>query len=122
MKFCIEHWSKLRAALTSRGLDRFIAKDGEEAARRLGRAKSEADSFEPLMGAHNAIVANALDSLGLGLLMADENGNDRCPICSMQSQCKCGKPDCREAYERWIEHAANDQLENGKRLGFVELA
>jgi hypothetical protein len=33
MRFCPSHWSKLREAITVRGLDKFIAKDGEEVPR-----------------------------------------------------------------------------------------
>lgn len=106
MKFCTDHWQKLRAAIEARGLTRFVAKDGKHAA-----AQFVAGKPDPLMDAHNRIVAHALDCRGIALMMPNEDGSDRCPLCFIKQTCACGALDCGERIEQWIEFAANDAAE-----------
>jgi hypothetical protein len=116
MKFCQPHWDKLKAAIEARGLMSRVASSGEQAAAQLAAGKPD-----PLMAAHNAIVGNALGKVGLELMMPNEDGTERCPICflvklSLESpRCECGDPTCTpqaraESSERWIDHAADDQI------------
>lgn len=114
MKFCQDHWDRLRAAITDRGLDDLIAKGGVRAARNL---KSEIEAgpsmanFDPLMGAHNAILNNALDNMPPGAAMAmltspDDAPEQSCPLCVLNANV----PDqsMPDSFDVWIEHAADD--------------
>lgn len=76
MKFCQAHWDLLRTKIDEAGLSAFIADGGEAVAKRMVDG-----GFEPLLGAHNAIMSNALDQFGLALMMPDEEGKDRRPVC-----------------------------------------
>jgi len=121
MKFCVNHWAKLRAAIVERGLDGLIAKSAEEAASRT-MAELEAGpsrtTFDPLMYAHNAILSNVLDLAGLPVMMDNEDGTDRCPLCYMISHCRCGRGDGCE-FNTWIHRAADDARECALELGLV---
>jgi hypothetical protein len=114
---CQSHWDKLREALKVRGLYGMVAKDGAQASRDLAEGRPD-----PLMAAHNAIVGNALNTAGLAIMAANDDGSERCPICFLMAAaagCQCGAPACtpeaRAAqsarFEAWIERAADDELE-----------
>jgi hypothetical protein len=116
MKFCQSHWDKLKSAIEARGLMSKVATSGEQAAAQIAAGKPD-----PLMAAHNAIVSNALGKVGLELMMPNDDGSDRCPICYLVKlslaapRCECGDPACTsqsraDNFERWIEHAADDQV------------
>lgn len=94
MKFCADHWSQLQAAIKSRGLDALVAESGEQAARNLQSEAAEGttiDNFDPLMGAHNAIVTRAMNEIGKKytqnpmMVFADEAEHPEwaCPICAL---------------------------------------
>ena len=94
MKFCDDHWSKLREAIRARGLDALVTDIGEQAASNLvNREKSGAtvNIFDPLMGAHNAILNMAMDIIRNKyqqnplMTMADnaEHPEWACPICAL---------------------------------------
>lgn len=120
MKFCGDHWSQLRAALDARGLASFIPQVGKEAARRLAAGGEGRDGFDPLMGAHNAIVANALSTAGMEVMQPAADGTDRCPLCFLLAECRCahkGTPQC--PFASWVDRAADDQLARAKTLGLV---
>ncbi len=130
MKFCQPHWDTLRAALDQAGLGGFVAKDGQEALKKTVRslenaaegAEDGAAQFEPLMGAHWAIVNNAMDFVGFALMVQNEDGSDRCPLCFITAdhKAKCTDPGCQiESYDHWIGHAVADQVANAKRLGLL---
>lgn len=68
MKFCQDHWDKLRKAIEDRGLGDLIASDGNVAMKRqvdqLQRANEDKETitlanYDPLMAAMWAIVNNA---------------------------------------------------------------
>ncbi len=112
---CQPHWDKLRDAIKLRGLDDMIAKDGMQAAQQLAEGRPD-----PLLAAHNAIVGNAAAAAGLAIMSPNDDGSERCPICYLKEasfaapSCDCGDPACTsesraDRFERWIEHAANDQ-------------
>lgn len=123
MRFCENHWAELRQAIADRGLAKFTSPDGAEAARRLvaGASGSDARSaFDPLMGAHNAIVANALEWSGLTLMLPNDDGSERCPLCFLIAGCDCkarGETTC--AFATWITRAADGALAQAKQLGLV---
>lgn len=116
MKMCDPHWIKLKAAMNERGLEKYIAKSGEEAMQ--GVMESKAD---PLMSAFFGIVHHAMEIVGLELMSPNEDGSDKCPLCFLQQlarteTCTCGDPTCTpenrvENIERWIEYAANAELQ-----------
>lgn len=85
MKFCQPHWDRLRAAIETRGLMPLVARDGREAIARLkDEIEGSADkaTFDPLMAAHNMILARCTELLGLYLY-----SGDYCPVCEI---CKPG--------------------------------
>ncbi|HXN30594.1 MAG TPA: hypothetical protein VN894_01985 [Polyangiaceae bacterium] len=127
MKFCVPHWEKLRANIKERGLFDLVAKSGEEI---HGRMVAELESgptkttFDPLMGAHNMIVRRVLDTVGLDLMLSNEDGSEKCPICYIAAghAAQCKDPTCKVDaawYERWLGLAADDALTEAKRLGLV---
>lgn len=100
MQFCQKHWDDLRAAIDARGLTKFVASSGEELAQKMS-----AGGFDPLMGAHNAICWNALNIGGLDVM-------GKCPVCVGVEH--------NPEWEKCIELAADDVLEEAKKLGLVE--
>ena len=117
MKFCMDHWNKLRTAIAERGLEALVAADGMTAVNDLIAGRPD-----PLMAAHNAIVSNAASKVGLAIMTANDDGSERCPICYLKAlslaapRCECGDPACTpesraEGFERWIDRAADEQLE-----------
>ncbi len=118
---CTQHWESLKAALDARGLSRFVASGGEEAARRvlneLEQGRSTRANFEPLMGAHNLLVGQAFKEYGLGLLTPNEDGSERCPLCAVPHdpvKCPATPSGCT-----WIEMAADEALGEARRLGLL---
>jgi hypothetical protein len=125
MKFCTRHWEALRTAIKDRGLDGLVAKSGEEVVKRLSKELDDGEShkstFEPLMGAHNAIVMRALDIVGLNLMARNDDGSDRCPICYLQASHDegCKEEGCKHSFEPWIVYAADDARKEAVRLGLM---
>jgi hypothetical protein len=116
MKFCAAHWTQLRSAIEDRGLMRFVSNNGEQAATKIEAELSgapRAETWDPLMAANFAIWNNALEMGGGYLIFGDEDGNPYCPIC---------EPIKHNSYpaEWWINHAADEQLDRAKELGFVK--
>jgi hypothetical protein len=124
MRFCDDHWSRLREKVDAAGLSEFIAKDGVDAARRqqqqfdevaaaLNAGESEspvtAETFDPLMGAHWAIVTNAMQMLDRGgldpLHLLGANGTEPLPTDLLERGLKLGRrptpatfPECPLCY------------------------
>jgi hypothetical protein len=89
MRFCQPHWAELRAAIAERSLGHLVAEGGEQAVRNLAAELTEGpriQTFDPLMAAHNAIWMNAMERVGLDLMMPDEAGEQRCPICFVNAE------------------------------------
>lgn len=119
MKFCQPHWDALRGEIERRGLSRLVAKGGTAAAERMAReieGTAGPDDFDPLMAAHNLILNNAMDvckragASPLVLMMPNEDGSDRCPLCFLNERHKegCEIADCTFSYDDWIQRAAAD--------------
>lgn len=115
---CQPHWDGLRAAIDERGLGHLVARSGDAAVAGLIselETGTRLENFDPLMGAHNAIVNRCLETLGYEVLM-----NDGCPICFAKEHHRetiadCpGPPQCPasdEWFEGWIPGVADHMLE-----------
>jgi hypothetical protein len=88
MNMCKEHWDKLREAIDTRGLGKFIANNGQElidhTARGLKGENTVVD-FEPLMGSSMCIANLAMMLGGLAMMTPNEDGSMPCPVCFLQS-------------------------------------
>jgi hypothetical protein len=115
MQFCDDHWTRLRKAIDDRGLGALVPDSGEQAASNLENLletqQPTIDNFDPLMNAQWAIVSN----LGMEILYIDG-----CPLCyanAEHAKDKC--EDCEDpehGYDKWIDFAADDQLDAYKQL------
>jgi hypothetical protein len=73
MRFCKEHWDQLRGAIKLRGLGHRVLK---------GPPKTvEEATSDPLIVAHNDVLAAAIDRLGGERMKAA--GKEECPVCMM---------------------------------------
>ncbi len=118
MRMCVPHWNELKAAISERGLDPFVSNSGEEAAKRTV-AEFETDgarreTFDPLMAAYLMIVGNAIDAVGLVLMIPSPDGNDPCPICYIATNTPEGHP-LKADIANWIKYAADGALEAMKK-------
>lgn len=125
MRFCQDHWDRLRAAIEQRGIGHLIAQGGERAAANL---KSEIEAgasivnFDPLMGAHNAIVSNALSNMppqaAMAMMTVDEPREAACPLCVLNANAP-GQPH-PNAFDEWIDLAADDAKSRADELVAAE--
>ncbi len=106
MKFCQPHWEQLKNAIKVRGLFDFVSSSGMEAVTKTSADQSKAENFEPLMGSHNMIVANALQAGGLYMMGTKEDGTPYCPVCEAE----------KHGHTGWIDKAADAALEHSKTL------
>lgn len=143
MKFCTDHWTRLRQAIADRGMDGLVPRSGVEAVTALkdeltqGRKPS---NFEPLMAAHWAIAGNANDAIaragGNPLYLMSGGPEDpvtgypgyegrtwpRCPLCyiNLVHEVSCKGGACRlpqiGGYDWMIERAADDALVTWREL------
>jgi hypothetical protein len=116
------HWESLRAAIAERGLSSLVTDSGEKAAGNLtdelerGRT---VDNYDPLMAAHMAILNNVMGLVGIDVMMPNEDGSDRCPLCFLNADhaAKCTVDGCTiTSYDHWIDKAADEQVEVWKGL------
>lgn len=89
MRFCEDHWTRLREAIEERGLGHLIAQGGELAAAQFadqlkrvaeGEPETTAVNYDPLMASHWAIINNVLSTIpqATGYLMqSDDVPEDR---------------------------------------------
>lgn len=121
MRFCMPHWNALREAIEKRGLTSLISESGAQAAAKFAReadtGKSTVDTYDPLMGAHWAIINNLVTSYGPGIFLIDG-----CPMCHANEMHEkyCTTPNCPidkvKGYDKWIDNAADDQLRIWKEI------
>lgn len=110
MKFCQPHWRKLSTAIRDRGLWHLVATSGQEAVLHM-----RAESFEPLIGAHNTIMSNAIQTLGLF---------EGCPVCELKKHDDAHRAlgnDCctdRPAFDP-IERTADEALRQAMVRGLA---
>lgn len=127
MKFCQDHWDKLKAEIVLLGMEQLIASSGEELMDRIrvqaeGAEGGEKRGFDPLMDAHTNIISNALTVGGMDLMIALQTPpNPECPLCFLQQHHEqgCKIKGCGFTYDAWIGHAAKDALSHAKELGLV---
>lgn len=121
MKFCQPHWSALRDEIeNTQGLAQFVSHGGKDLVTRItDQAKPERHPLgktgDPLMDAHNMILANACQLLSqagappMYLFVANDDGSDKCPLCVVSNctdqACTNG---CRGRAEEWIKFAGRD--------------
>lgn len=113
MQMCKPHWDRLRKAIDDRGLTPLIAQDGKAAAdsvMRQLRGTDDKSDFDPLMGANWAIMAAAIEDVGLQAMVGEF-----CPLCSVEKQ-------SAELCEEWIDGASDDQLAIARHLGLTPAA
>lgn len=143
VRMCMDHWTRLREAITARGLSALVADSGEKAASNLASEVSDGltvDNYDPLMSAHNAILNNSMDALGPQNALRLMTG-DYCPLCVLNDlsresweeavkagttpgdRCPCPTPGCTvtfpaapDSYDGWIDRAADDQVGVWKSL------
>jgi hypothetical protein len=131
MRFCQDHWDRLRKAIDERGLTDLVAPDGKVAmaqlADQLERAQRGEEktltpvNYDPLMAAHWAIVNNVAETArkfgGPGAALYAMAG-DCCPLCyaNEQHQAVCNEEGCTFTYDDWIDRAADDELEHVKKM------
>ncbi len=110
MKFCQEHWNGLRAAIEERGLTHLVARGGKEAVESLAReARGEAtkDDFDPLMAAHNMILGQFVEDIGLAAF-----DGEKCPLCEVEKS-RAGLA------KNWTDGSADSALEMARELGLA---
>lgn len=94
VRFCADHWERLKDAVRQAGLWSLVAENGEQGARNIQSQLSEGltvDNFDPLIMAHNAIFGYALEMTQAQydqnpqMFMADsaEHPEWACPICAL---------------------------------------
>jgi hypothetical protein len=119
MQFCQPHWDKLRDAIAAEGLADLVACDGAHAVRQIAaeveQGKRTLATFDPLMGAHWAIVGRIAEHQPGVVLI------DGCPICWVQDghERTCTDPACgvtRETFEEWIPSVAAFMRTEWERL------
>ena len=130
MRFCENHWGMLREKVDAAGLGTLVPETAEKAMAglvdQIETDKTTVDNFDPLMGAHNAIVANGLDMVGLDLMQPNEDGSERCPICYLTAYsqkwrgpndiCTCGCGERVPNFEEWLDLAVAGQVEVWKAM------
>ena len=112
MKFCDDHWSRLRAAIEARGLSHLVAKSGEAAhARMTAELNGTADSstYDPLMNAHWMITNRALQMGGLYLMTGDY-----CPLCEVVKHTEPA------ADVEWIDGCTDSVLAYCREHGLIQ--
>lgn len=144
MKFCQDHWDRLRALIVDRGMDGLVARGGADATRRMIdelQAGRNTDNFDPLMAAHWAIANNAMEHIaragGNPLYLMGEGPEDpcvgygaenegrtwpRCPLCyiNLVHELTCKGGGCtlprKGGYDWMLERAADDARDQWRKL------
>lgn len=137
MKFCDEHWERLKDAIRQVRLWSLVAESGEEGTRRMRSWVSEGltvDNFDPLIGAYYAIFAGAMTTISGTykhdplVVMADPEHPERsCPICALVwcheehvrlcSQADCDFPKEYDWATNVLSAAADGALDQWRQLG-----
>lgn len=136
MKFCQTHWDALKRAIAARGLGDLIAESGDAAATKLQSQaitkRRTLKNFEPLIEAHNTIIAHTIDLLSanqinpMPLLTGIEGQPElECPICYLNYVAKthdesCTDPNCKQpkgrTFDNWINKAADGMAQYAATL------
>jgi hypothetical protein len=102
MKFCLEHWEKMREAVATRGMTALVSEGGEAVTQKMVReinGEDSVDTFDPLMHMHWAILNNLQPGLILWLQPNNPSGTE-CPLCysNMMHKEVCDhQPGCQDS-------------------------
>ncbi len=108
MNWCQPHWNQLREALETRGLSKFGAQTGEQAARdMIAQSEGKATDFDPLMGSWLQINQQMLKDVGLRALT-------QCPLCILIED---GQP---HLVENWINGVTDSALKYALDEGLIK--
>lgn len=104
MNWCKPHWDQLRQTVKEYGLDKFGAKNQQEAASALAdQLQGKEERFDPLLGCWsriNAAMAESLSKQG----RAAELLALRCPCCILVED---GQP---KTVKNWLDGCVSDAL------------
>jgi hypothetical protein len=145
MRFCQDHWDRLREAIDARGLTDLVATSGALAAAQQAaqaeRGAADVTTFDPLMSAHWGILSNAMSAIQAGggaplYLMAGDQPEDpvdlpggegktwpRCPLCylGLAHELTCTDERCTlprvDGYAWMLDRAADAALDRARELG-----
>ena len=113
MQICKDHWTKIRNAISERGLEHLGAKSGEEAcADAVAQLQGEETPFDPLAACNWMIMNRGLEIGGLYLMTGDY-----CPVCEAIKHTDHMSPEELELY--WINGPADAVLETAREMGLV---
>jgi hypothetical protein len=108
MNWCQPHWNQLREAIAERGLDKFGAQTGEQAASDLkAQIEGKTTDFDPLMGSWSRINQQMLESAGLRALT-------QCPLCILVED---GQP---HLVKNWIDGVTDSALNYALKEGLIK--
>lgn len=140
MRFCDDHWERLRQAISDRGLDHLVAPDAETAVAQAVQELEQGQSpvtYDPLMAAMWGISSNVMRTLGPNSLYLVADGPEdplnvedypgfehfagrtwpKCPLCyiGLAHEMTCDDPRCvlpaEDGYAWMIDRAADEQAE-----------
>lgn len=107
MNWCQPHWDKLREAIAERGLSKFGAQTGEQAAADLAaQVEGKETDFDPLMGSWMQINQQMLRDVGARALM-------QCPLCILVED---GQP---HLVDNWINGVTDSALKYALEQGLI---
>jgi hypothetical protein len=113
MKICPTHWQMLRDAVTERGMDKLVSRDGREACdRMIQEMEGQAPLFDPLLALNNHFWSEALRCGGLYLMGLNEQAEHYCPICEFERHVKGFDAKVRigENADAMLEHCRTEGL------------
>lgn len=103
MRMCTKHWDALKARVNELDMGHLVSKNPEEAMERtVKELNKEEVPVDPLMRSYWMITNRALEAIGLGLMMQNEDGTDKCPQCEYNRLCGCPTPNCADV---WTQEA-----------------
>lgn len=120
MRMCMQHWSKIREAVSVRGMNHLVSFCGEDVLRRqcaavLGEdASATQQDFDPLIAINWSLAAFVMERTGPGIFCDresedgmpenrdDQGFNHYCPLCIVRQgfeahdneSGRCGDPKC----------------------------
>jgi hypothetical protein len=106
VKFCQPCFQKLKDAFAARGLhSTAIAPPG------AGPGPKTADL---LLQTSYSFYAHAVETVGLGILLDNDDGSERCPACFLVANCSCGRGDACH-YKSWADGMADMALRSARK-------
>lgn len=86
-----------------------------------GLVNPSPDDFDPLMFIHNQIVGKAIEAFGIAVMMPNEDGSERCPLCTFEEDhiARCQTPGCTFSHAElaikntldWAQNYIREHLE-----------